>query len=97
MIVLIVQYFGKPGSTSEVASGLERMARLVKEHEPGCLRYEASQALDLPDEWVLYEVYQDESAMEQHRSTEHFRTIIEGTIAPLLDRRMRRVYRMAIM
>lgn len=96
MIVLIAQYFGKPGTGAEVESALRRMATLVREEEPGCLTYHASRPADAPDDWLLYEVYADQEAFEAHRRTPHFLDIIEGEIIPKLERRERRVYELVI-
>lgn len=96
MIVLIAQYIGKAGTGQDVEAALRRMARIVQREEPGCRTYQASRPVDAPDEWLLYEVYQDQEAFEAHRRTAHFREIIEGEIAPKLERRERRVYELVI-
>ena len=45
-----------------------------------------------PDLILLYEHYVDQSALEAHRNTPHFKEIIDGSIAPLLDKREREFY-----
>jgi quinol monooxygenase YgiN len=42
-----------------------------------------------PDLFVIYEQYEDESALELHRSSEHFRTHVEAPVVPLLSERSR--------
>jgi autoinducer 2-degrading protein len=92
MIVLVAQYFGKPGSGDAVRSALERMAAAVRDLEPGCRLYRVSRAVDAPDDWLLYEEYVDQAAFAAHRTTPHFKSIVEDEIGPLLLRRERRVY-----
>jgi autoinducer 2-degrading protein len=91
MIVLAVTYIAKPGQGDAVAAGLRRMAPLVKQHEPGCVHYEASRSRDNADHFLLYEVYQDQAALDAHRETPHFKEIVEAVI-PLLESRVRTFY-----
>ena len=96
MIVLIATYQVKPGKVADVEAALRRMAPLVKQHEPGCKLYQVSRAHDDPNRLVLYEQYLDQAALDAHRATPHFKEIIEGTIAPLLDSRERAFYELII-
>ena len=88
MVALIARYHVKPGHADEVVGPLRRMKPLVEAHEPGCTRYIAHRDGDLV---VLYEQYTDQAALEAHRETPHFAEIIEGEIAPLLERREREI------
>jgi quinol monooxygenase YgiN len=38
----------------------------------------------------------DEAALQHHRETPHFQQIIEGTIMPLLEKRERELYTLAV-
>ena len=96
MIVLVAKYTVKPGMGDQVAAALTEMAPLVKEGEPGCALYQASRAQDNPDFFLLYEHYVDEAALQAHRETPHFKRIIEGTVVPLLDKRERELYTLAV-
>jgi len=92
MIVLVAKYYVKSGRMDDVAAALQRMGPLVKAHEPGCTTYQVSRSTDRPDLFMLYEIYKDEAALQAHRATPHFKEIIEGTIAPMLDKREREFY-----
>ena len=96
MIVLVVKYYVKPGMGDQVAAALREMAPLVKQHEPGCALYQASRAQDNPDLFLLYEQYADEAAFQAHRETPHFKRIIEGTVTPMLEKRERELYELAV-
>ena len=92
MIVLVAQYQVKPGHGDEVEAAIKRMALLVKEHEPGCILYQANRSRENPDHFLLYEQYADEAALAAHREAPHFKEIVEGTIVPMLEKREREFF-----
>ncbi len=96
MIVLVAKYHVKAGNGYAVQEALTRMAPLVAAGEPGCRLYQASRAQDNPDLFLLYEHYTDDAALAAHRETPHFKEIIEGTVVPLLEKREREVYTLAV-
>ena len=96
MIVLVARYQVKPSKAGEVLEALSRMARLVKEHEPGCMLYQVNRSMEEPDHLLLYEQYVDQAAFEGHRTTPHFKEIVEAIVVPMLDKREREVYELAI-
>lgn len=96
MIVLVARYHGKAGQGDAIEAALKQIAPLVKEGEPGCKLYHASRSQDNPDNFLLYEHYEDEAALLNHRETPHFKEIIEGTIMPLLEKRERELYTLVV-
>jgi quinol monooxygenase YgiN len=72
------------------------MAEHVRMREPGYRSFEVSQAVGSPDDWVLYEVYENQAALEAHRASEHFKVIILGKVVPLLEHRVPRVYELVV-
>ena len=96
MIVLVAKYTVKPGQGDQVAAALRRMAPLVAAGEPGCTLYHANRSTENPDLFLLYEHYRDQEALAAHRETPHFKEIIEGTIIPLLEKRERKLYTLAV-
>lgn len=96
MIVLVAYYFGHPGAGDSIEEHLKSMAVEVNASEPGCLLYHACRSTDNADNFLLYEHYEDQAALETHRTTPHFQTIIEGTIIPLLEKRERALYSLAV-
>ena len=95
MIVLVARYYGKSGQGDAIQAALRQIAPLVKEREPGCMLYRAARSQDNPDDFLLYEEYEDEAALLAHRETPHFKEIIEGTIVPMLEKRERALYTLA--
>jgi autoinducer 2-degrading protein len=96
MIVLVARYYGKPGQGDAIEAALKQMAPLVAESEPGCKFYQASRSQENSDNFLLYEHYVDEAALLHHRETPHFQRIIEGTVIPLLEKRERELYTLAV-
>lgn len=92
MIVLVARYVTHPGTADQVEAALREMIPLARQ-EDGCLLYEVNRSVERENEFLLYEVYRDEAALEAHRQTPHFRRIVEETIVPLLQRRERQFYR----
>lgn len=96
MIVLVASYFGTPGSGDAIEANLKEMAVEVKATEPGCAVYHACRSVENRDFFLLYEHYVDEAALAAHRETPHFKRIIEGTVVPLLEKRERALYDLAV-
>ncbi len=88
MITLVVHYRARPDRVDEVTRCLHELVAATRA-EPGCLRYEATQMLDDPTCFLLFEQYVDEDALQQHSSSEHFRRLVVGTLASLLEERVR--------
>lgn len=95
-VVLVAKYYVKPGNVDAVLAKLTEMKPLVERDEPGCLFYQVSKATEVDNLVMLYEHYADEAALLAHRETPHFKSIIEGQIIPLLEKRERELYSLEI-
>jgi autoinducer 2-degrading protein len=71
MVVLVVTWMSKVGREGEVA-GL--FAKLTEESrkEPGCVTYQVHRHKTESRRFFIYELYQDDAALEAHRATPHF-------------------------
>jgi (4S)-4-hydroxy-5-phosphonooxypentane-2,3-dione isomerase len=96
MIVLIAKYHVKPGYVLDVLAELQKMKPHVQASEPGCKLYQVSRSTESESLLVLYEHYVDEAALKAHRETPHFKSIIEETIIPKLEKREREFYELVI-
>lgn len=96
MIVLLARYFVKTGNVPAVLDALTRMSREIKAHELGCVQYQVSVSTEHPQQVLLYEVYSGEPALQHHRETAHFKSIIEGEIVPMLEKREREILEVKI-
>lgn len=91
MIVLVARYYAKPGAGDKVEAALREMVPLARQ-EKGCALYYVNRSRENPDEFLLYEQYEDEAALMAHRETPHYKRLIEGVILPLLERRERELF-----
>ena len=91
MIVLVARYYAKPGTGDKVEAALREMIPLARQ-EQGCVLYYVNRSRENPDEFLLYEQYEDEAALMAHRETPHYKRLIEGVILPLLERRERELF-----
>lgn len=74
---------GQLGTVLELLPSVVRASR----GEAGNLFYQVHQDTTDPNALLLFEGYADEAAMAEHRSSEHFQSIVVGRIVPLLERR----------
>ena len=76
---------------SEMAKFIEAIkengANAVK--EPGCREFNISVLANRPNHVFLYEVYDNEAALNTHRATEHFKKYQATTASMVADRNVR--------
>jgi quinol monooxygenase YgiN len=86
MVTVIARYRAKPGEGDAVAGVLQHHVAATRS-EPGCIQFEASRSVEDPDEFVLFERYEDEAAFESHRASPHFHRYILGDVVNRLAER----------
>ena len=86
MIVVIARYRAKEGAEDKVAASLREYTPLTQA-EPGCVAFAASQSREDPRDFILYERYLDQAALDAHISSPHYKSIARDRIRPLLDHR----------
>lgn len=64
--------------------------------ETGVIQFDLIQQTDSPMRFMLYEIYQDESALEAHRHTPHFERWVEKGVPLLMGERVRALYRLVV-
>ena len=77
MVILHVTVQIKPEHMAEYLEAVRHDAEHSEKDEPGCLRFDVSQAKDDPNRFYYYEVYRDEAALEAHRQAPHFKLYSE--------------------
>lgn len=85
-LVLIARWYAKEGTEDEVAGILPLIAEKSRA-EPGCLTYRPVRSTTNGREFALFEEYADESALEHHRCSAHFRDLVLEKVVPLLEER----------
>lgn len=89
MLAIIVDFEALPGKGDEVRDALQFQARNSLEKEPGCRQFDLCADPDDPHKFFLYEVYDDQAAIDAHGRTEHY-AVFRARIDPLLKSRERR-------
>lgn len=86
-----VRYLVKPGLRDAFAAALARirMAELSRE-EPGCLGYEYLLPVDVPDQVVLLEHWENEAAQQEHTRSAHFAKLMAAKDEYLIGTQVRR-------
>jgi quinol monooxygenase YgiN len=70
----------------------EKFMAAIKENgaasvkEPGCLQFNIQVVASNPDHVFLYEVYENEAALQAHRATDHFKKY-QATVANMVAKR----------
>jgi quinol monooxygenase YgiN len=86
MFVLTARNRAKPGQGNTVATAMKQITPLARA-EPGCELYVVNRSIKGPDEFILYERYRDEDALDGHRDSAPFEEIVQGRVIPLLESR----------
>ncbi len=83
---MIARWKVQPQHLQKVLDTLHELA-CISRREPGNVTYNTHCAADDPNTIWLYEIYQDELAVQTHRESAHFRELALDTIVPLLAER----------
>jgi quinol monooxygenase YgiN len=89
--VLVAKWTAKAGEEGRVRSCLERLAGPSRE-EPGCRFYQPCEDPESPGTFLIFEIYDDEAALEAHAASPHFQEIAAGEAFALLEGRERSFY-----
>jgi autoinducer 2-degrading protein len=88
MHIVLVQMTVKPEHLAEFEQVLLHNARESVAKDPGCLRFDVSQATEDPLTWVIHEVYDREEAHAAHRQSAHFAAFSTVAATAVTDRRV---------
>jgi (4S)-4-hydroxy-5-phosphonooxypentane-2,3-dione isomerase len=69
---IIVDFRLKPGAHSLFRRLVDANARASAQREPGCRRFDVVEPRDEKDRILLYEIYDDATAFDAHKCTEHY-------------------------
>ena len=77
MVIFTARIKAFPGKGREAASRLREMVAAVKAQEENAWAYCCHNAKDNPDEFLFYEIYADQAALDVHNQTPHFAKLKE--------------------
>ena len=86
MFIVLVKVHVKPELLGEFKTAILENAELSVQRDPGCVRFDVLQQEDDPARWFFYEVYEEEHAWVQHRSSPHFLAFKEVGDRAILSR-----------
>ena len=79
---IIVDFRLKPGARREFRALIDENARASARDEPGCRRFDVLEPAGEPDRILLYEIYDDRAAFDEHLRSAHYASF-DRTSAPL--------------
>jgi (4S)-4-hydroxy-5-phosphonooxypentane-2,3-dione isomerase len=85
MTVLAVTWMANPGQEAEVAK-LFKTLEAESRKEDGCLMYIVHRHKTDTRRFFIYEQYDDDAALEEHRNSEHFQRYAVRELANLATR-----------
>ena len=53
--------------------------------EPGCRQYVFHQCVEEPTRFFIYEVYDDQAALEAHRAMQYFQSYVKDRLRPMQE------------
>jgi quinol monooxygenase YgiN len=72
MITIIARLKAKPGKESLLYEECRKIAKLVRDQEPGCVMYVPHASKNNPAEIVFVEKYADKTALDNHLQTPYY-------------------------
>ena len=91
MIAIVVELKVPSNGAKDFRALAEQHARRCLEREPGCLQFDITQDPADPEQWLFYERYRDEAALDAHRKTDYLAKFLKSTRSHITDRKMRRL------
>ncbi len=86
MLIQTVRYTFAPDDTDQ-AEPMFRELRDVARAEEGVLAFDIARSREQPDQFVLWEVYRDQAALDAHVASTHFQRLIIHGVRPLAKER----------
>jgi len=81
MQALVVEFIIKPAFVDDFERAIVENARASRETEPGCRQFDVCRDPVDAAKFFLYELYDDEAAVQAHLRTPHFLQMNEATTA----------------
>ena len=90
-LVLVVHMRAQEGKEDEAAGVMRELAAATRQ-EPGCIHYIPVQHNEDPRNFMFYEQYTDQAALDEHGASEHFQRLAAGHLFGLMESRERSFY-----
>ena len=93
MQALIVEFVIKPPFIEAFAQAIIENARASRDTEPGCRQFDVCRDAADPALFFLYELYDDEAAIQAHLRSPHFQALDQATAHWVVSKTVRRLDR----
>jgi quinol monooxygenase YgiN len=91
MICVAVTYVLKPEAEAQAVDLFGKLTAASRA-EPGCRFYQVHRSTTDPRRYFIYEMYDDQAALDAHRAAPHFAEYATGGLFPLLESRTPELY-----
>ncbi len=88
MFVVVVFFEAKPEHVADFKSSILENAAASVRDEPGCRQFDVAQDPARPEQFFLYEIYDDEPAFKAHIETAHFKSFDAASAAWVADKKV---------
>lgn len=88
MFVVVVFFEARPEHVADFKSSILENAAASVRDEPGCRQFDVAQDADKPEQFFLYEIYDDETAFKAHIETAHFKSFDAASAAWVADKKV---------
>jgi autoinducer 2-degrading protein len=95
MLALVVEFRIKPAHIDAFERAIVENARLSRETEPGCRQFDVCRDGADPTLFFLYELYDDDAAIEAHLRTPHYQAMNAATAEWVASKTVRKLVRAA--
>jgi (4S)-4-hydroxy-5-phosphonooxypentane-2,3-dione isomerase len=95
MLALVVEFRIKPEQIDAFAVEIAENARLSRETEPGCRQFDVCRDGAEPALFYLYELYDDEAAIQAHLASAHYQRMNTQTADWVASKAVRKLVRTA--
>lgn len=95
MLALVVEFRIEPDHVAAFAAAIEDNARASRETEPGCRQFDVCRDPADASLFFLYELYDDEAAIQAHLKSAHFQRMEQATSGWARSKVVRKLQRTA--
>jgi quinol monooxygenase YgiN len=91
MVCLAVTFVVKAGHEDQAIELFKKLTDATLQ-EPGCRMYVAHRSPADPSRFFLYEQYDDQPALDDHRAAPHFEQFAKNGLFPIIESRTPEIY-----
>jgi (4S)-4-hydroxy-5-phosphonooxypentane-2,3-dione isomerase len=90
-LVVLVEFLVKPSFVAQFRDLIAANAKASLEREIGCKRFDVLVEPEEPRRFILYEIYEDEAAFDDHLGSSHYLSFADAIENEIEQRSVRRL------